>query len=121
MENIKDPLEKSIIAELKSTLHLKDKDFKTNKEGRVIELNLSYKKLKYIPDNLEYFHGLQRLDLHKNSITSLEHLEQFFQLTKLDLAENQINDLGTQRNISLFFVVIFAMLSIIIYVLYKKK
>jgi len=40
---------------------------------------------------------------------------------EINTLQNQINDLETQRNISLFLVGIFAILSIVLYMLYKKK
>lgn len=69
-----------------------DKALKNPTEAK--EVNLRYKRLSQLPDELQKMTGLVKLDVSKNNLTTLPtYLKDFDKLEEINLSENPISEL----------------------------
>ena len=74
-------------------------EFRTNKQGRIIFLNLNYKKLKEIPEWIKKFNRLVSLHVACNDITEIKNLNTLIHLKNLDLSNNKIEKIEWLENL----------------------
>jgi len=86
-------LENNLSRTLQRKYKLELNDFGVNREGKIIEINLSDKGLKVLPEILYELPELQILNISKNKIKEMSGFEKLPNLKILDLSYNKIKEI----------------------------